>query len=78
MPRSLAACYENLTRNLDQTDVPMAGRGPGLCPVTQSRLQNMRIDEVFQSGLHDFITDFIAENNRLGSAIAGTPQEYLV
>ena len=77
MPRSLAACYENLTRYLDQISHAYGRQGASQrqARLTQSRLQNMRIDEVFQSGLHDFVTEFIAENNRLGSAIA---EQYLV
>jgi uncharacterized alpha-E superfamily protein len=28
------------------------------------------IDDVFQQGLHEFVTGFITDNNRLGKAIA--------
>jgi uncharacterized alpha-E superfamily protein len=31
---------------------------------------NSRIEEIFQSGLHEFIGHFIEDNNRLGSAVA--------
>jgi uncharacterized alpha-E superfamily protein len=77
MPRSLAACYDNLTRYLDQIAHAYGRQGPSQrqARLTQSRLQNMRIDEVFQSGLHDFVTAFIGENNRLGAAIT---EQYLV
>jgi uncharacterized alpha-E superfamily protein len=77
MPRSLAACYDNLTRYLDQIAHAYGRQGPSQrqARLTRSRLQNMRIDEVFQSGLHDFVTAFIGENNRLGSAIT---EQYLV
>jgi uncharacterized alpha-E superfamily protein len=40
-----------------------------------ARLRYGRIDKIFQSGLHEFITKFIAENNRLGAAVA---EQYLV
>jgi uncharacterized alpha-E superfamily protein len=40
-----------------------------------SRLSNSNIDDIFQSGLHEFLSDFIAENNRLGEAIT---QQYLI
>jgi hypothetical protein len=33
------------------------------------------MDEIFQKGLHEFIGEFIADNNRLGSAITA---QYLV
>ena len=32
------------------------------------------MDEIFQPGLHEFISEFIADNNRLGGAIT---QQYL-
>jgi uncharacterized alpha-E superfamily protein len=35
----------------------------------RTRLQNSRIDGIFQRGLHEFIGEFITENNQLGSAI---------
>jgi hypothetical protein len=33
------------------------------------------MDGIFQSGLHEFIGEFIADNNRLGHAVA---EQYLV
>ncbi len=41
----------------------------------RGRLQNSRIDEIFQTGLHEFIDDFVEDNNQLGTAIA---QQYLM
>jgi uncharacterized alpha-E superfamily protein len=32
------------------------------------------VETIFKGGLHEFLTDFIAENNRLGAAIT---QQYL-
>jgi uncharacterized alpha-E superfamily protein len=32
------------------------------------------MDDIFQSGLHEFIGNFIVDNNRLGAAIA---EQYL-
>jgi uncharacterized alpha-E superfamily protein len=77
MPRSLAACYDNLARYLDQLSAAYGRQGASQrqARLIRSRLQNLRIDEVFQSGLHDFVTDFIADNNRLGSAVT---EQYLV
>jgi uncharacterized alpha-E superfamily protein len=77
MPRSLASCYDNLTRYLDQISHAYGRQGASQrqARLIRSQLQNLRIDEVFQSGLHDFVTTFISENNRLGSDIA---EQYLV
>ena len=41
----------------------------------RARLQNSRIEEIFQTGLHEFIDDFVEDNNQLGTAIA---QQYLM
>ena len=41
----------------------------------RTRLQNARISDIFQEkGLHEFLTEFIADNTRLGAAIA---EQYL-
>ncbi len=77
MPRSLASCYENLVRYLDAI-----AHGYGRQGATQrkartvrTRLQNSRMDEIFQTGLHEFIGGFIADNNALGHAVT---EQYLM
>ena len=46
------------------------GQAQRLARATYARLQNSETEDIFQSGLHEFLTDFIAENNRLGAAIS--------
>jgi uncharacterized alpha-E superfamily protein len=77
MPRSLASCYENLARNLDQIARAYGRQGPAQrqARAVRARLENSRMDEIFQSGLHEFINGFVADNNRLGATIA---QQYLM
>jgi uncharacterized alpha-E superfamily protein len=76
MPRSLASCYENLVQNLDRIANDYGRQGPAQrhARAVRTRLQNSRMDGIFQTGLHEFISSFIADNNRLGSAIT---QQYL-
>ena len=76
MPRSLASCYENLVQNLDRIAGAYGRQGPAQrqARAIRTRLQNSRMEEIFQSGLHEFITSFITDNNKLGSAIM---QQYL-
>jgi uncharacterized alpha-E superfamily protein len=76
MPRSLASCYENLVQNLDRIAGAYGRQGPAQrqARAIRTRLQNSRMEEIFQSGLHEFITSFITDNNKLGSAIT---QQYL-
>jgi uncharacterized alpha-E superfamily protein len=71
-PRSLISCYENLNRFLDMLAETYGRQGESqrLARAIYGRLRNARIDEVFQNGLHEFLTDFIRENNQLGATIA--------
>jgi uncharacterized alpha-E superfamily protein len=71
MPRSLASCYENLVRYLDNIATAYGRQGPAQrqARAIRTRLENSRIEEIFQRGLHEFIGGFIADNNRLGAAI---------
>jgi uncharacterized alpha-E superfamily protein len=77
MPRSLASCYENLVRHLDQIARAYGRQGPAqrLARGIRTRIENSRMDEIFQKGLHEFISEFIADNNRLGAAIT---EQYLL
>jgi uncharacterized alpha-E superfamily protein len=45
-----------------------------LARATYARLQNSETENIFQSGLHEFLTEFITENNRLASSIS---EQYL-
>jgi len=76
MPRSLASCYENLVQNLDRIAGNYGLQGPAQRQArnVRARLQNARMDDIFQTGLHEFISAFVEDNNRLGSAIT---QQYL-
>jgi uncharacterized alpha-E superfamily protein len=77
MPRSLASCYDNLVRNLDLIARDYGRQGPAqrFSRAIRTRLENSRMAEIFQSGLHEFIGEFIADNNRLGAMIA---RQYLM
>ena len=77
MPRSLASCYENLVQNLDRIAGAYGRQGNAQrqARMVRVKLQNSRIEEIFQSGLHEFIDDFVENNNQLGTAIA---QQYLM
>ena len=72
MPRSLASCYENLTIFLDELSLAYGRQGPAqrAARSTSTRLQNLEIAEIFQKqGLHEFLSEFIEENARLGATI---------
>ena len=50
------------------------GNSQRLARAMLTKLSNATMDDTFQSGLHEFIGTFIADNNRLGSAIT---EQYL-
>src|ERR1700710_1255737 len=72
IPRPLAACYVALVEHLDNIARVYGRQGPAqrLARAIRTRIENSRMEEIFQTGLHEFISEFIADNNRLGSAIA--------
>jgi uncharacterized alpha-E superfamily protein len=66
-----------MVQNLDLIAAAYGRQGPAqrLARTIRARLENLRIDEIFRSGLHEFIGHFVDDNNRLGTAIA---QQYLM
>jgi uncharacterized alpha-E superfamily protein len=78
MPRSLASCYHNLCTFLDDLSRQYGRQGPAqrTARAIRTRLLNSEIGTIFQDrGLHEFLTEFIADNARLGTAIN---EQYLV
>jgi uncharacterized alpha-E superfamily protein len=72
MPRSLLACYAQLVRYLDRLGEHYGRRAEcqRRAGEIHARLRFGRIDAIFQSGLHEFLTRFIEDNARLGNDIA--------
>lgn len=77
MPRSIASCYGNLATFLDELSQAYGRQGQAqrTARSIRTRLQNTTISDIFQrKGLHEFLTEFIADNGRLGDAIV---EQYL-
>jgi uncharacterized alpha-E superfamily protein len=72
MPRSLASCYRDITLYLDELAMAYGRQGPSqrLARDMRMKLQQARVSEIFGNGLHEFLTGFIGDNNRVGNAIA--------
>lgn len=72
MPRSLASCYDEVLRFLDMLALESGRRGPAhrLATAGHGKLAQASIDDIFKRGLHEFLRAFIADNNKLGAAIA--------
>ena len=72
MPRSLASCYENLVRFCDSIAAAYGRQGHAQrqARAIRTRLQNSRMEEIFQTGLHEYITEFVSDNTALGAAVS--------
>jgi uncharacterized alpha-E superfamily protein len=73
MPRSLISCYDQITQYLDLLASAYGG-GRGECHrlagAMHARLRYGRIQDIFRSGLHEFLTDFIDRSIDLGKEIS--------
>lgn len=76
LPRSLASCYREIVDGLDNLAAAYGrqGRAQRLARSLQSTFEAGSIEKVFQTGLHEFLTHFIADNQRIGGAIS---EQYL-
>jgi uncharacterized alpha-E superfamily protein len=72
MPRSIASCQRQIVDHLDHMADAYGRQGESqrLAAATLNRLNTARMDDIFQSGLHEFIQDFLVGNVRLGRAVA--------
>ena len=61
MPRSLHACFDEITPILEQLS-RRNSECRRLAGELHARLHYGRMDEIFQEGLHEFLTDFIECN----------------
>ncbi len=71
MPRSLISSYDTIVRFLDMLGEAYGkvGQPHRIARNTLNALDTTVIEDVFQQGLHEFITQFITDNNKLGKAI---------
>jgi len=72
MPRSLAFCYRNIAESLGFLATEYGGRF-GCHDTVETTLGKLRvgsIKDIFDRGLHEFLVEFIGDNNRLGAQIA--------
>ena len=71
MPRSLAFCYAKIEANLGYLAEDYGTRHPSndLAEEIRARLMNRSMESIFESGLHEFIEEFLRDNNALGRQI---------
>jgi uncharacterized alpha-E superfamily protein len=77
LPRSLASCYQNLVLHLDLIARAYGRQGSAQrqARAIRDRIERSRMEEIFQTGLHEFISEFVSDNNRLGTTIG---EQYLI
>jgi uncharacterized alpha-E superfamily protein len=70
-PRSLVSCERAISHYLDQLADAYGRQGPSqrLARSLATKLGNADMTSIFQSGLHEYLTGFITDNNRIGAAI---------
>jgi uncharacterized alpha-E superfamily protein len=71
MPRSLIASSEEVVAHLTSIGkrTGLQGEADRLARTHVSRLERIKIEQVFAQGLHEWLTGFIAENGRIHTAI---------
>lgn len=78
MPRSLAFCYKNIFTVLQALGNDYGCWHPCHETVkrTLAKLQVSSIKDIFDTGLHEFLTDFVNQNNALGNEVAADYRFY--
>ena len=69
MPRSLAACLEQIDQALSRVQGQNDQPAKRLSAELQARLVHGDIEEIFQGGLHEYLTDFLDDIHELGQRI---------
>src|SRR5437868_7672198 len=69
MPRSLAACFDQVTEALNRIDGQNDQAAKRLAGELHARLIHAEIEEVFQGGLHEYLTGILEDIGELGSRI---------
>jgi len=69
MPRSLAACFDLIKDSLDRIQGEHDRAAKRLAYELHARLTHADIEEIFQSGLHEYLTGCLADFSELGNRI---------
>jgi len=69
MPRSLAACLDEITQSMNRLEGQHDKAAKRLASELFARLMNADIEEIFQGGLHEYLTACLADISALGARI---------
>ena len=72
MPRSLAFCYRGIRDSLDYLadEYGVRQNCNEMADVRVEKLKTAAVSDIFDEGLHEFLSDFIRDNTALGNQIA--------
>ena len=72
MPRSLIFCVQWINRTIDMLEEIYGARTAGHDAAAEvtALLESNSVDRIFDYGLHEFLTEFIARNNRMTEALS--------
>ncbi|KAA1182599.1 alpha-E domain-containing protein [Rhizobium tropici] len=72
MPRSLAYCYDKIVSNIGYLSAEHEKRLPAhdTAEAIRQSLQRLSVKNIMDQGLHEFLEDFVAHNNKLGAEIS--------
>ena len=72
MPRSLAHCYNWIADTAEELAQFYSSREPSLDLATEisRNLSEKQMREIYQEGLHEFLTDFIGRNNQFAQQLS--------
>jgi uncharacterized alpha-E superfamily protein len=72
MPRSLIFCVQWINRTIDMLEEIYGTRteGQNAAAEVNALLDGITVDHIFEYGLHEFLTEFIARNNRMTEALS--------
>jgi uncharacterized alpha-E superfamily protein len=69
MPRSLAACFDQIKESMDRIDGQNDQAAKRLAYEMHARLTHSDIEEIFQGGVHEYLTDCLNDMGELGLRI---------
>ncbi len=72
MPRSLAACLNEVNRLVHEINGPRSGELIRRCGLLHAGLRFGTVDEIFSLGLHEYLTGFLVRIHELGELINTT------
>lgn len=77
MPRSLLCSYRNLVSFLDEIADAYHRQGPAQrhARAVLTKLESLSMADIFKQGVHEFVENFLEDNNKLGQIVA---EQYLL